>query len=290
MEVTVSGIVSGDCASVFREMTDPARVREHPGVGALTVLQTSSEGPGGPGSTRRVVLPSGEYTEHVLSWNPPHGVEYDVVAESAPIDHHGGTLTFTPGPEGVTVQWRSSFTLLAGPLRGPVALWMARRVADDLAWHLEVVAETLQGHPPPRRHGVWLAWVLLPLGLWNVALAGELPAAIGSDAGVAAGLLWTENVLRAAWVVAILPARAHRHAPLAAHAALWVGVLLYLGSWIPLLVAPATAERLVFAIAPAVTPALFIAPMAWLARSGVIAALGAAFVAVHVAHGLWPWL
>lgn len=143
--------------------------------------------------------------------------------------------------------------------------------------------------PPPRRHGFRLAWVLVPLALWNIALAWAMPAGIGSDEGVPAGLLWTENVLRVACVAAILPARAHRHAPVAAHAALWVGVGLYFASWIPLLVAPATAELLGFAVAPALTPALFLAPMAWLARSRLIPALAAAFVAAHVAHQLWLW-
>lgn len=284
----MSGLVFSHAEAAFQEMTDPARIREHPGLRELEVLQTSHQGPGGPGSMRRVVLPIGEYTEQVLAWDPPHRVEYDVVAESAPIDHHGGTLSFTPDPRGVTVQWTSSFTLLAGPLRGPVALWMARRVADDLAWHLEVVAATVQGQPAPRRHGFHLAWVLVPLALWNVALAGRLPGAIGTDDGLPLGLLLAEGAVRVACVAAILPARVHRHAPTAAHVALWLGVVVYLASWLPLLFAPALAGSPVFAVAPAVTPALFLGPMAWLARSRPIGALGAAFVFLHVVHQLWP--
>lgn len=285
-QITVRADLPAPPEQVFTELTEPDRIRAHPGVSELTLLQHGSPVPHGPGAVREVVLPSGRFRERVVSWSPPSRLDYQVEASTAPIVHEGGTLTLHAHDGGTRVCWRSAFRLQPGAGGPLVAWWAAQHMADDLAWHLDAVGERLRG-VQLRRHGPRLGWVLVPIALWNAALSPWLPATIGADEGVPGLLLLTEHALRVATVAAVALSHAYPRPHPAAWPALAASLVIYAASWLPLLVDPAAADVPALALAPAITPILFLTALAWLARSRWLGALGAAFWLAHVAHQLW---
>jgi len=140
---------------------------------------------------------------------------------------------------------------------------------------------------PPWPNGLLL---VLPLLLFNAALAGRLPPTLFGDVGVPGGLRALEHALRAAVFVGPLwlPTRG------GSRAAWWlfgVGAGVYLASWAPALVAgdgPLTRNLAVY-LAPYVTPASWLLGIAWIGRSRGYGLAALALVATHAAHGWFAW-
>jgi uncharacterized membrane protein len=140
----------------------------------------------------------------------------------------------------------------------------------------------------------------VPILVWNAVFTRYLPPALASsdfNRDIAPLLLFTENTLRLAVMVVpfLMPLDVVNAVQ---RRGLWlfvVGALLYVVTWVPLMVAPESAwstSRVGF-LAPAYTP------LVWLAGLGLTGGrlygslpfkpwmyllLAGAFVAVHVAH------
>lgn len=144
--------------------------------------------------------------------------------------------------------------------------------------------------------------LLLPLLGWNVVLAPHLPepyASAAFDRGVPTAVLAAEQVLRAL-VFALpftMPLQWTTAAQRRALAGFALGALIYLGSWLPLVLAPEAAwshSRLGL-LAPAYTPALWLFALAllaarsdgwWQRRPWLYPPLAAGFAAVHLTHAV----
>jgi hypothetical protein len=137
-------------------------------------------------------------------------------------------------------------------------------------------------------------WLTLPVLALNAAFAGRLPAAFQPDIfwrDIPPALGAAENVLRtlALALTLFMPIGRRARAGFALYA---LGLLAYLGSWLPLLLAPQSAWSASAAgfLAPALTPAL------WLSGIGMVgagrsrrltaayAASAAIFLAAHLCH------
>jgi hypothetical protein len=156
-------------------------------------------------------------------------------------------------------------------------------------------------NPPIRKYLFNCGLLLLPLSVWNAALAGLLPPAF------AAGEFWrdipralgvVEDALR--WLIFILPflmplsvASPRQRAGLGLFIA---GNLVYFASWLALIAAPDSlwSRSALGFLAPAYTPALWLAGLALLGRHlywgrfyrwWMYLALSGLFLAAHLAHG-----
>ncbi len=140
----------------------------------------------------------------------------------------------------------------------------------------------------------------IPILVWNVACARYLPApysSSGFDRDVPFALLLSENLLRVA-VIGLpffMPLDLSTTAQRRRLALFVAGAVIYVASWVPLMVAPSAAwsTSLVGSLAPAYTPLIWLVGLGllggrrvgpWPLRRGVYLTLVAAFVTVHVAH------
>lgn len=136
------------------------------------------------------------------------------------------------------------------------------------------------------RNGLWL---LLPVLVANIVLAGAVPQGYGSDEGVPGWLLALEWVLRVVVLVApaLLTVRLGGRASRVGAVVYVLGLAMYAASWVLVI---ATGDvgvgHPVAATAPYWTPAVFLAGVALLCRARWYLVPVALFVAVHTAHGL----
>jgi hypothetical protein len=137
-----------------------------------------------------------------------------------------------------------------------------------------------------RRNGVWL---VLPVLVVNIVLAGALPEGYGSDEGVPGWLLAVEWVLRVVvfaapvLMVVTLQGRAGRFGMVV----YVLGLALYAASWAVVIAAgDAGVGNPVAATAPYWTPAVFLSGVALLCRRWWYLVPVGLFVAAHTGHGL----
>jgi hypothetical protein len=154
-----------------------------------------------------------------------------------------------------------------------------------------------QGHaaesdvPVPRRerlvrNGLWL---VLPVLVANIVLAGALPEGYGGDKGVPGWLLAVEWVLRVVVFVApaLLTVRLSGRAGRVGAVVYVLGLAVYAASWVLVIAAgDAGVGHPVAASAPYWTPVVFLGGVALLCRARWYLVPVGLFVAVHTAHGL----
>ena len=136
------------------------------------------------------------------------------------------------------------------------------------------------------RNGVWL---VLPVLVANIVLAGALPEGYGSDEGVPGWLLAVEGVLRVVVFIApaLLTVRLSGRAGRVGAVVYVLGLAVYAASWLLVIAAgDAGVGHPVVASAPYWTPAVFLGGVALLCRAPWYLVPVALFVAVHTAHGL----
>ena len=132
-------------------------------------------------------------------------------------------------------------------------------------------------------------WLLVPILIWNAIFSSRLAhPAFEHDEDVAQWLLISENVLRIGVFIAplFLTLKWETTRSKVGWIAYIVGVQVYFGTWIPLMMAPDSAwsNSVIGFTAPAWTPLL------WLVGTGLIGGwwpyvgLAVVFVAVHVSH------
>ena len=134
-------------------------------------------------------------------------------------------------------------------------------------------------------------WLVLPLLAFNLVFASRLPARYSAAAAVPTWLAWLEHGLRV--VVFVGPVfiplaigEAHQRWGLKIFA---VGVLVYVASWLPILLAPESgwSRSVLGGLAPAYTPLGFFLGIAVIGRSSVY---GLAALAFLITHNASTWL
>lgn len=152
----------------------------------------------------------------------------------------------------------------------------------------------------PLRYLASCGLLLLPAALWNILLAGYLPpvfAAAEFWRDIPGPLGVAENVLRIAVFALpfLMPLGISSAGSRRALAVFIAGTAVYLASWLPLILAPASAWSSSIAgfMAPAYTPLFWIAGIALLGRRlfwgkfyrpWMYLMIGIAFLAAHIWH------
>jgi len=134
-------------------------------------------------------------------------------------------------------------------------------------------------------------WLLVPVLLWNLILAPRLTQeGFRSDEKVASWVLGPEGVLRIVVYAypLLLPLQANSAASRVGSLVYVLGLLVYCGSWIPLLRRPDAkwSQSATGLLAPYLTPLLIFAGIALIGNSELYLLLSVFFVAVHTLHGV----
>ncbi|MGH3676045.1 MAG: SRPBCC family protein [Mycobacterium sp.] len=93
---------------VFDWLADPANLTAAP-----FVLKAGwAKGSSGPvvGALRKVTGVGTWFREEITAYDAPRSYSYRIVRSFPPVDHEGGTLTFTPSGDGTHVDWVSTYT------------------------------------------------------------------------------------------------------------------------------------------------------------------------------------
>jgi hypothetical protein len=133
--------------------------------------------------------------------------------------------------------------------------------------------------------------LLLPLLAWNLVLGSRLTLeAIISDAHSPKWLLMAENVTRILVFALplLLPIQmkdAWNKAGLAVYS---LGILIYFGSWLPLLLAPDSAwsQSAAGLLAPRLTPFIAFVGIALVCNAWLYGVISAVFIFFHTWHGI----
>jgi hypothetical protein len=132
-------------------------------------------------------------------------------------------------------------------------------------------------------------WLLIPILAWNVVFSSKLAhPAFDYDQAAPKWVLQLENVLRAAVMILplFMPMQWDTSLSKIGVAVYLIGLLVYFGSWIPLMYAPNSAwsNSLTGFLAPAYTPLLWIVGIGLIGDWWPYLALSVVFVGVHIGH------
>jgi hypothetical protein len=144
---------------------------------------------------------------------------------------------------------------------------------------------------PSRRHRLTHNgfWLVVPVLVANMAFAGLLPDAYGSDEGVPGWLAAAEWTLRlVVFAAPLLVTVSVRGRAGRVGALLYgVGLALYVASWVvAVLAGDGGVDPAVVAVAPYWTPAVFLSGVAVMARAWWYLVPVGLFAAAHTVHGL----
>lgn len=151
-----------------------------------------------------------------------------------------------------------------------------------------------------RRYALSCGLLLIPVGVWNIALKGSLPPSFAPaefDRDIPAPLALTENSVRLAIFALpfLMPLKLRAPGSIRAVSVFAAGTVLYFASWLALILFPSSAwSSTAFGFAaPAYTPALWLLGIALLGRQlfwgrfyrwWMYALLSIAFLAAHISH------
>lgn len=120
--ITVRRTIKAAPEKVFDVLADHANYKSFPGVTDSKLEQAGSPDRNGLGAVRRIVTPKGWFVEKVTAYERPKTFSYLITASSLPLEHQGGTLTFTPVAGGTEVVWVTTMCvkipLIGGLLTG----------------------------------------------------------------------------------------------------------------------------------------------------------------------------
>jgi len=129
--------------AVFDWLADPANLASSPLV-IKAAYAADRPGPGA-GAVRVVTGVGAWFREEITSYDAPRSYSYLILKSFPPLNHDGGTLTFTPHGNTTHVDWVSSYTHSA--LAGGKALEAAtsRLLSSNFATILAKCAKALEG-------------------------------------------------------------------------------------------------------------------------------------------------
>lgn len=108
VEIHVERRIAAPVAEVFDWLADPPNLASAP---LALKGKYAKDSPGhGAGALREVVCVGAWFREEITAYDRPRSYSYLIVRSFPPIDHEGGTLTFTASGEGTHVDWLSNYT------------------------------------------------------------------------------------------------------------------------------------------------------------------------------------
>ena len=108
VEFQVERTIAASPERVFDWLADPANLTAAPVILKVRWVNGSS----GPdeGALREAIGLGGWFREQITAYDRPRAYSYRVVRSIPPLNHEGGTLTFTPLADGTHVDWLTSYT------------------------------------------------------------------------------------------------------------------------------------------------------------------------------------
>jgi uncharacterized protein YndB with AHSA1/START domain len=104
----VERTIAASAERVFDWLADPTNLTAAPVILKVRWVNGSS-GPG-QGALREAIGLGGWFREQITAYDRPRAYSYRVVRSIPPLNHEGGTLTFTPSADGTHVDWLTSYT------------------------------------------------------------------------------------------------------------------------------------------------------------------------------------
>jgi uncharacterized protein YndB with AHSA1/START domain len=108
VELRVERTIAASPERVFEWLAAPANLATIPVIIKAGWARGSSEP--GAGALREVLGVGTWFREEITAYDPPRTYSYLIVRSFPPLDHQGGTLTFTPSGDGTLVEWLTNYT------------------------------------------------------------------------------------------------------------------------------------------------------------------------------------
>ncbi len=134
-------------------------------------------------------------------------------------------------------------------------------------------------------------WLLVPILIWNIALAPKITVEeVVSDAHSPAWLLMAENITRILVFALplLMPLQVKDDLSKTGLIIYLAGTLIYFASWIPLILAPGSdwSQGAIGLLAPRITPFLIFFGIALIGHSLTYALISVLFSVLHIWHGI----
>jgi uncharacterized protein YndB with AHSA1/START domain len=108
VEIHLERTIAAPVEQVFDWLADPPNLASAP---LALKAGYAKDSPGhGAGALREVVGIGTWFREEITAYDRPHSYTYLILRAFPPINHEGGTLTFTPAGGGTHVDWLSHYT------------------------------------------------------------------------------------------------------------------------------------------------------------------------------------
>jgi hypothetical protein len=108
VQLHVERTIAASPERVFDWLADPASLTAAP----LVLKAGWAKGSSGPGvgAVRAVTAVGAWFREEITAYDAPRSYSYRIVRSFPPLEHEGGTLTFTPPGDGTHVDWVTTYT------------------------------------------------------------------------------------------------------------------------------------------------------------------------------------
>ncbi|OSC38445.1 SRPBCC family protein [Mycobacterium decipiens] len=108
VEIHLERTIAASPERVFDWLADPVNLAAAP----LAVKAGYAKGSAGPGAgaVREVFGLGAWFREEITAYDRPRSYSYLIVRSLPPLDHEGGTLTFTPSGDGTHVDWLTNYS------------------------------------------------------------------------------------------------------------------------------------------------------------------------------------
>lgn len=108
VEIHLERTIGAPVEQVFDWLTDPVNLAAAP-LALKAGYAKDSPGPGA-GALREVTGVGTWFREEITAYDRPRSYSYLILRAFPPINHQGGTLTFTPSGDSTHVDWLSNYT------------------------------------------------------------------------------------------------------------------------------------------------------------------------------------
>jgi len=121
--VVITRVIKAPIERVFEVVTDHASYSEFPGVTGSRLVREGQPQRNGVGAVREIESAGGWFQEEVTAFDPPHRLEYRIVAARPALEHRAGSMLLSSTADGTSVTWTSTFHL-RWPVIGGLATWL----------------------------------------------------------------------------------------------------------------------------------------------------------------------
>jgi uncharacterized protein YndB with AHSA1/START domain len=121
--VVITRVIKAPIERVFDVVTDHANYAEFPGVKMSRLVREGQPHRNGVGAVREIESGGSWFQEEITLFDPPHRLEYRIVAARPHVEHRGGSMVLASTAGGTTVTWSSTFHV-PWPVIGGVVTWL----------------------------------------------------------------------------------------------------------------------------------------------------------------------